>query len=461
MAFGRGALLWLVLFGVYAATIGLRAGPAGHYGAGEARRLLIAESIVSDRDVDLADEYRSRAYSDFYDGRLRPPSPRADGGRPEPAEVGLALVVAPAYALAGPTGAELMVAALAALAFVLSVALARRLVPDPWATAAPLVVALSPPALAYSTALYPETAAAAALAAACLLALRSRESPRVRTAAAAAACLAVMPWLGVKYLPVAATVGVVLVVWMLRRHRGLAALVAAEVAFTSLVTFVSFNDAVFSGLTPFAALSDGAAATGAQTAGDYAGRLDRLAGLWLERDAGLLRWAPFLALAFVGAWLLWRSRRDRIARAVPAQGESDAAASLLCLAILAQATSAALLAPFLDGPWFGGRQMVVALPLLGALCAWGLRHAPRVGTVLAAVTLAGSVWLYAAVRFGSDQLAGPSTPAPWGPLERLFPRTGTTYEEVIALVALAAIAAVCLLEYLRRRRLEAAVPDPA
>ncbi len=460
MTVGRGALLWLVLFGVYAATIGLRAGPAGHYGAGEARRLLIAESIVSDRDVDLADEYRARAYSDFYDGNLTPPARRSDRGRPEPTEVGLALVVAPAYAVAGPTGAELTVAALAALAFVLSVALARRLVPEPWATAAPLVVALSPPALAYATALYPEMAAAAALAGACLLALRARESPRVRSAAAAAACLAVLPWFGVKFIPVAAVVGGILVGWMLRRHRGFAALVAAEVAFTSLVTFVSFNDAVYSGLTPFSALPGGASATGAQTAGDYAGRLDGLAGLWLERDAGLLRWAPFLALAFVGAWLLWRSRRDRIARAVPAQAQSDAAAGLLCAAIVAQVATAALLAPFLVGPWFGGRQMIVALPLLGALCAWGLRHAPRVGTILAAVTLAGSVWLYAAVRFGSDALAHPSTPAPWGPLERAFPRTGTAYLTVVALLALAALAAVCVREYLRRRRPEAAVPDP-
>ena len=97
--------------------------------------------------------------------------------------------------------------------------------------------------------------AAAALAAAILLALRTRERPRVRWAAAAAACLAVLPWLGLKYLPAAAVVGSVLVAWMLKRHRGLAALVAAEVAFTSLVTFVSFNDAVYSGLTPFAALS--------------------------------------------------------------------------------------------------------------------------------------------------------------------------------------------------------------
>jgi hypothetical protein len=458
---GRGALLWLLLFAVYAGTLGLRAGPAGDYGPGEAHRLLLAESIVSDRDIDLADEYRQRAWTDFYDGELRPAGRLTDHRRAEPTEVGLALLIAPGYALAGPTGAELVIAALAALAFVLSAALARRLVPDPWATAAPLVVGLSPPALAYATAIYPEMPAAAALAAAILLALRTRERPRVRWAAAAAACLAVLPWLGLKYLPAAAVVGSVLVAWMLKRHRGLAALVAAEVAFTSLVTFVSFNDAVYSGLTPFAALSDGASATGAQTAGAYAGRVDRLVGLWLDREFGLLRWAPFLALAFLGAWLLWRSRRERVARAVPEQADRDAAAGLLCAAVLAQILTAAFLAPFLAGPWFAGRQAVATLPLLAALAAWGLRHAPRVGTLLAAFTLAGSVWLYLALRLGDDRLVHPTTGAPWGPLEALLPRSGTPYADVVALAALAALAALGGREWLRRRRARAAaLPRP-
>jgi len=52
---------------------------------------------------------------------------------------------------------------LAALAFTLAVALARRLVPEPWATAGPLVCGLSPPALAYSTAVYPDLVAGAIL----------------------------------------------------------------------------------------------------------------------------------------------------------------------------------------------------------------------------------------------------------------------------------------------------------
>jgi hypothetical protein len=228
------------------------------------------------------------------------------------------------------------------------------------------------------------------------------------------------------------------------------------------LTLVSFNDAVYSGLTPFAALSDGATATGAQTAGDYAGRVDRLVALWLDREFGLLRWAPFLALAFLGAWLLWRSRRERVARAVPEQADRDAAAGHLCAAVLAQILTAAFLAPFLAGPWFAGRQAVATLPLLGALAAWGLRHAPRVGTVLAAFTLAGSVWLYLALRLGDDRLVHPATGAPWGPLEPLLPRSGTPYADVVALAALAALAALGGREWLRRRRARAAaLPRPA
>jgi hypothetical protein len=146
---------------------------------------------------------------------------------------------------------------------------------------------------------------------------------------------------------------------------------------------------------------------------------------------------------------------------VPEQAERDAAAGLLCAAAGAQLLTAVALAPFLVGPWFGARQTVAALPLLAALSAWGLRRLPRVGTALGAVTLAGSVWLYLAVRVGDDHLVRPATDAPWGPLERVFPRTGTGYGDVVALLALAAVAALCVREWLRRRREAATVPGPA
>ena len=117
-------------------------------------------------------------------------------------------LIAPAYALGGTTAVQLLIAALAALAFVLAAALARRLVPEPWATAAPLACAISPPAIAAATEVYPEAAAAAALTGAALLALRYRDRPRLRTAVLLGLVLAPMPWLGLKYLLPAAIVGV-------------------------------------------------------------------------------------------------------------------------------------------------------------------------------------------------------------------------------------------------------------
>src|SRR3954453_1222003 len=58
----RGSALWLVLFAVYAATLGLHAGASQRYSRDEAHVLLVAESIVSDGDVDLSDEYHSHAW---------------------------------------------------------------------------------------------------------------------------------------------------------------------------------------------------------------------------------------------------------------------------------------------------------------------------------------------------------------------------------------------------------------
>jgi hypothetical protein len=113
--------------------------------------------------------------------------------------------------------------------------------------------------------------------------------------------------------------------------------------------------------------------------------------VWVDPDEGLLLWAPFVALAFVALWLLWRSRRDRLAVAVFDQVDVEVGAAFLALVAGAVVLVAAFLAPSLDGAWYPARQLVPALPLLAALCAWGLRFTPRVGAVLAALTLAASV----------------------------------------------------------------------
>src|SRR5215213_3945525 len=160
----RGAAVWLVLFAAYAATIGLHAFKSSQFGGDEPHYLLTAESIVSDRDVDLRDEYAARAYRDWYPYVLERHGRLTNGQANEPHGIGFPLLIAPAYALGGPLAVQLLMAAIAALAFALGGALARRVVPEPWASAATLGCGLSPPALAYATTVTPELTAGMLLA---------------------------------------------------------------------------------------------------------------------------------------------------------------------------------------------------------------------------------------------------------------------------------------------------------
>src|SRR3712207_5443507 len=111
----RAAALWLILFGVYAATIGLDAFGDSAYGGDEPHFLLTAKSIVEDGNADLLDEFRSDDYDEFYPYKLTARGADTRGQLNEPHGVGFPLLIAPAYAVAGPVGVELFLAAIAAL----------------------------------------------------------------------------------------------------------------------------------------------------------------------------------------------------------------------------------------------------------------------------------------------------------------------------------------------------------
>ncbi|HEY3021877.1 MAG TPA: hypothetical protein VGJ32_16880 [Solirubrobacteraceae bacterium] len=443
----RAIALWLVLFGAYAATLGVDATAGERFAPREAHVLLSAESIASDGFVDLRDEYRAGAWRSFSDRALRPTAEPVDGRLVEPQGLGFPLLVAPAYALGGPVLVELWLAALLALAFVLGAALARRLVPEPWASAAALVTGLSPPALIAATSVSPEGAGALALSAAALAALALRERPRLALAVACAGAIAAVPWLAVELAGAGAVCAVVLARWLRRRSRGWAALAALDLMLFSGVLFVTLHDRLFGGLTPYAASRAPGSPTGLESAADLAARAPRLVGVWLDRDAGLLVWAPFAALALYALWLLWRSHRDRLAVAVREQIDVEVAAEFLAAICAAQVLVAALLAPALHGAWGPARLLVPVLPLAGALAAWGLRFAPRAGAALAALTLAGSAWLLAGARLGQATLAPPAGDVPWGAAARVLRRFGgelsggavaCTAAVVVALAALGA-----------------------
>jgi hypothetical protein len=417
----RALALWLLLFGVYAATLGLHAFGDSEYGGDEPHYLLTVESLVDDRDVDLSDEYAARAYDDFYPYELARHGKRTDGRLNEPHGIGFPLFLVPAYLIGGAHGVELFLAAIAALAVAFAYRLSLRVVPDPWAVGAALAVGLSPPFLAYASAVYPELTAGAALAGAALLALRLDERPSWRAGFACFTLLGALPWLGVRFVPAGLVIGVFAARALWRARRRTLAVGSVELTLFSVTLYVAIDEALYNGPTPHSA--DGSA-TGASFPGGYLERAYRLVALFLDRGYGLLRWAPVFALAFVGLWWLWRSRRDHLARAVPELHSIELTAGLCAAALGSQLFVAAFLAPTMFGFWFPARQLVAALPLAVPLVAWGLRHAPRVGSLLVLLTVAATAWLYTDVRWGGGSFAADRPDAPFGPLTEAFPVFG-------------------------------------
>jgi hypothetical protein len=120
------------------------------------------------------------------------------------------------------------------------------------------------------------------------------------------------------------------------------------------------------------------------------------------------------ALALVAVWLLVRSRRERLARVLGEQADVEVTAAFLLAVCAAAVVASVFLPPPSPARGSAGRQLVVVLPLLGALASWGLRRFPRTGAALAALTLAATVWVLVALRV-DDAAASlpPRGPLPW------------------------------------------------
>jgi hypothetical protein len=400
----RHLVLGLALFAVYAVALGTHATAGSRLTAAEAHVLLTTRSIADDGDLDLRNQYRTRGWAAFYSGTLTPTAAPDRAGRIlEPQGIGLPLLLVPGYAAAGATGARLLLALLMAAAFACAATLARRVVPEPWATGAALAIGLSPPVVTAATSIHPEVPAAAALAGAAVLALRVRDDPRAAPAFWAALLLATIPWVGLTAVLPAAVVALAMTRWLRRRRRGLAGFVALEVIFTSVVVFITVDDRLFGGLTPYAGRAAPGPSTGLHDAGDLLARIPRV----FELVGDTVLWAPFVLMALGGMVLLVIAHRERLSAVVTDHVDVEVVALLAVLVLGAQLAAGGLIAPHHHGAWFPTRMLVPVLPFAAVPAAWALRRYPRTGGALAAVTIALTVWILAAGLWGDATLAPP------------------------------------------------------
>jgi len=354
---GRAAFASAFAFYV---LLGLRIpGPAGPQGD-EPHYLAMAHSLLSDGDLDLADEIAHREYAPFFAGTLRPhTSPASPPGRLYPLHTpGLPLLLLPAYAFFGLPGTRLLVAAVAALAGAVVLRLLKETLRDDGAaTAGWSLFAFTPPMAFYAVAFYPETPAALATA---VLMSTSRRDPGARSLAGAALAAAVLPWLHPKLLPLA-TAGLALT--LLRRvtwGRRLAAVSAFGASLGLLLWFMAAH---------YGRPSLGAAYGPGLSDDVSVSRLPwGLAALFLDRQFGLLAVSPAWLLALPGAALLARRRPGDTLRG-----------GLLATAVLGVGASFSM--------WWGGscppaRFVVPALPFLALAAAPALRARPDAGAAL-------------------------------------------------------------------------------
>jgi hypothetical protein len=274
----------------------VRVGPQGD----EPHYLMVAESLRRDGDVSLERDYAEGRYSEFHDAPLEPHY-RVRGRHGEIYSlhaVGLSVLILPAWAAAGYAGVTVFMALLAALLanevrlWILGLTGRERL-----ATGGALLFALAPPLAHYAGLVFTEVPAALALA----FGLRRGGDARLSAGGALAVGLAAaaLPWLNVRYAPLA----LVVVFHALWRHRGARSLLVLSLPLVaSAIGLAAYHHALYGffdprrvyGRRPEMALSIVP---------------EGLPGLFLDQEFGLLVYAPVLALALPGLALL--VRRDR------------------------------------------------------------------------------------------------------------------------------------------------------
>lgn len=315
--------------------------------------LLTTASLATSRDLNVEHEYATEAYRFFFDSPeplWYQSVPAPDGRRLTPHDPGLPLVLAPAYAQGGAVLAKRFLAILAAAMVVMVFFIARRLTGHTGAALfAAVALTVTAPVFVYATQVYPEMPAALVIAGLIWLVLNDAMRPFSR-AILMAAGLIVLPWLGVKFALVGAVVAGFAV---LRLSRRAAALFLALLVIAG-VYYVWFHLSRYGGITPYAVNVIEAANTSAAVAGldvRIWSRLYRFLGLFVDREFGLVRWAPVLLLAFPGSLIAIRRWGWR--------------GWFLMAVFAAQLMVAMFFSLTMRGWWFPGRMLVAVLPVMG------------------------------------------------------------------------------------------------
>jgi hypothetical protein len=411
--------------------------------ADEPQYLLSALSLFEDGDLYIDDELGDARFVPFHELDLPVQTEVLDNGHQvSPHDPLLPAILAMPMGLGGWAAAKATLAAFGGVLAALLVWTAHRRFAVPLGVAAGTVLAfgVTAPLSAYATQVYPELPAALAVTAAIALLTGGRSRAALVGFGLAVTAL---PWLGVKYAPVAAALVAVAVATLVGERRLRAAGSMAVLLGLAGIAYLSAHRLLYGGWTVYAT---GDHFTGGELTvmgrdPDYFGRSQRLGGLLLDRGFGLAAWMP--------AYLLAVPALAALARRRPAGWWT------LVAPLAAGWATATWVALTMHGWWWPGRQVVVVVPCLVLAVAWwvGQTRAARAFVVVAGVFGALAwAWLVAEVLdrrrtliFDFESTANPLYPA-WRLLlpDYRHPDAGDWVLQAAWFVALAAVAVLAL-----------------
>ncbi len=343
-------------FAVALPAIGARATYGARVTADEPQYLTTAISIGEDFDLDISDELAERRFEPYHEINLNPQTIELDdsGRRISPHDPLLPALLAVPMRLGGWVAAKAALATIAAATAAATLWLAVRRFGVEVGVGAVVVGAFfaAPPLVGYATQVYPEMPAA--LCVVLGLAAVTGASPRTGAAAGrvvALASIVALPWLSVKFVPVAAVLAAALAVrsWP---ERGRQLVLDLAVLAVAGAVYLAFHRSVYGGWTAYASgdhFVDGEMLVLGSDP-DYLGRSRRLIGLLVDRGFGLAAWTPAYLLAVPALAAVARRRPPGWATLLAVFGAGYAVATWVALTM--------------HGWWWPGRQVVAVLPVV-------------------------------------------------------------------------------------------------
>ncbi|MEM8904824.1 MAG: hypothetical protein AAGF02_14075, partial [Actinomycetota bacterium] len=393
-------------FSVALLAIDARATYGARTSADEPQYLLTALSLGRDLDLDISDEIDGEEYLPFHEIGLNPQTIELNdaGQRLSPHDPLLPAVLAVPMRLGGWGAAKAALAAIGAVTAAVTLWVAVRRFGVPLSVGGPVVgtAFIAPPLTSYATQVYPELPAGLCVVAA-VGALTGRLDGR--SVLVVVGAVVALPWLAVKYAPVAAVLAVALLwqLWRSDRHR--ARLVAAAWVIAGVV-YLAVHQRVYGGWTVYAAgdhFVDGELLVVGNDP-NYLARSRRLLGLLVDRGFGLGAWTPSLLALPAALVALVRSGRR--------------GSTVLVATVLVGWAVATWVALTMQGWWWPGRQVVVVLPLaVVAMAVLVDRFRVLLAPIVIGSLLGSATWLWLVVEASTDRrtiiVDFASTSNPW------------------------------------------------